>query len=237
MKNKKKFIGIGIIVLFLLCFVGYKVFLLYYFNHSDKEYREMFNKVADLSINRNTTNQNDSIGKLSYYIPNELNLKEKESSNGQKVYTENDDIGKQIGQLTIGLANINSLEDTKQSIKFVNYEKLAKKYNINDEIDLYRYYYEHKDEKRNIFWSDSHIKMNGFVNLYMLLVSTGNPTCNRYFLTQDIKGYMVDCSNSNYYDAYFVYENELYKVSYMTNTKTSMNYQEFIKILESISFN
>lgn len=236
MKNKKIFIGIGIIMLLLICFVCYKGFLLYYFNHSDKEYKEMFNKVTDLSINRNITNQNDSVDRLRYYIPSELNLTLKNSSNGQKIYTKIDNEGKQVGQLIIGLANINSLEDTKQSLKFVNYEKLAKKYNINDEIDLYHYYYEHKEEKRNIFWDSERIKMKGFVNLYMLMVSSGNSTCNRYFLTQDMKGYMVDCSNSNDYDAYFVYEDKMYVVSYMSNVKTTMTYQEFIKILESISF-
>lgn len=235
MKNKKVFIGMGILLL-LLCFGGYKVFLLYYFNHSDKEYREMFSKIIDLPINRNITNQNDSVDKLKYYIPSELNLTLKNSSNGQKIYTEIDSTGKQVSQLTIGLANLNSLEDTKQVLKSVNYEKLAKKYNINDEIDLYHYYYEHKEEKRNIFWSSHHIKMNDFVNLYMQLVSSGNSTCNRYFLIQDMKGYMVECSNSNDYDAYFVYENKMYVVSYMSNVKTTMTYQEFIKILESIFF-
>lgn len=234
MKNKKMGIGIGIIVLLLLVFIGYKTFLIYYFSHDDKEYKEIFSKITDIAINQDTTNQNDNIGNLHYYLPNELSLQEEK--NGQKVYVEFDTDGKQIGRLSIGVSHINAFEDTKQSLKFVNYEKLAKKYNIQDEIDLYHYYYNHKDEKRNIFWSSSHIKMNGFVNLYMLIVSSGGSNCNSYFLNKDLKGYMLECSNNNSYDAYFVHDNENYVVSYMGKESTTMSYQEFLKILESISF-
>ncbi len=234
MKSKKKIIGIGIIVLCVLSFVGYKAFLLVYFNHSDKEYREIFNEITDLSIHKNVINQNASVGNLHYFVP--IELKEEKQENGQKIYVERDDNGNQVAQLTIGLANLSSLEDTKQSLNFVHYEKLAKKYNIQDEIDLYHYYYEHKEENANIFWSSSHIKMNGFVNHYMLIVSSGGTSCHSYFLNDDLKGYLLECSNRNVYDAYFVYEKELYVVNFMGKESTSMTYQEFIKILESISF-
>lgn len=234
MKNKKTKIGISFVILLFLLFIGYKVFLLYYYHHNDKEYREMYTKITDLAIQRDITTQNDKIGNLHYDLPNEFSLEEEK--NNQKIYIEYNAQGNQISRFTIGKANINSLEETKQSLKFVNYEKLAKKYDIKDEIDLYHYYYEHKDEKRNIFWNRSHIQMNGFVNLYMLLVSTGNSNCNRYFLTQDMKGYMVNCSNSHSYNAYFTHENNLYEVSYMGKEETSLTDQEFIKILKSISF-
>lgn len=232
MKNKKLCVIIGIAALIIIGFVGYKVFLLYYFNVHKEIY---YDKFTDISITRDITNQNEQIANLKFYLPSELGLEEKDSTNSQKIYAKYDNDGNQVGQFVIGIAEYNAFDDVKKVLKVTNYEKLAQKYNIKDEIDLYRYYYEHKDEKSNIFWSNSHIKMNGIANGYITLVSTGGPTCDNYFLNQDIKGVMVSCKGKRYW-AYFVHENENYVMGYSGKEDAIISYQEFINILKSISF-
>lgn len=235
MKSDRLYKLIMLIVFVLIVFGIYKILLLNYFKQSDTVYKEIFNKVTDIEITSDTSKQNDSVGNLKYYIPSNLKLASEEPKDNQKTYYEYDKTGKQIGRLTIGLAEDTALEDTKKVLKYIDYEKAAKEYNITDEIDLYHYYYEHKDEKRNILSSSSQIKIDGFVKKYLYIVSSGSPSCNSYFLNQDMKGYMIECPDNNSYTAYFVNGKDKYAIYYIGQDSSFMTYKEFIKILESIS--
>ena len=82
---------------------------------------------------------------------------------------------------------ISALEDTKDSYKFINYNYLAKKFNIQDEIDLYHYYYNHKEDKKYDFHKYGKIT-NGYIcKTIPLIVTTGGPNCTNYFLTKRYK--------------------------------------------------
>ena len=235
MKKKIK-IGIGVLIVLCAFWIGYKIFLVSIANLSQPKIKELFDNVTDLEIKKDTTKQNDAMEKMHYYVPNRFTYEKQEEN--QKVYVIKDSEEHILNQLTIGKINWSSLEDTKTNYKWINYDALAKKYNIQDEIDLYHYYKEHKDEKRTIFTSASHLKMDIFANQYMLIGSSGGPSFNYSFLTGDIKGYLTESLEEvNCFTALFVHEKEIYWVNYLGSKNASkMTQEEMLEILESISF-
>ena len=192
----------------------------------------MFAQITDLPITKNTEKQNDKVGKMRYYIPETFQLKKE--TEDQKEYEIKDNSGKQTSSFSIGKLEISALEDTKDSYKFINYNYLAKKFNIQDEIDLYHYYYDHKEDKNTIFTSMAKLQMDIFVKQYLLIVTTGGPNCTNYFLTKDTKGHLIECPSSNSFYATFVQDKDIYFVSYYGEDE--LTHQEFVNILSSISF-
>lgn len=235
MKKKIK-IGLGILVILGLIYFGYKGFLLHGVKTiSDREYKFMYANISDYPIHQDTTNQNDFIGKMHYYVPKKLVLKEEKKEEQQKVYEIQNIEGKKEGQLIIGKANNTALEDAKKADKFVNYKHLFKKYQIQDEIDLRKFYKEHMEKKVTIFSSISKLQMENFIRVYMFIISTGGPNCNYYFLTGDLKGHLTEEKNGKYSEAYLTHNNENYIISFM-GTESNITHQEFEQILTSISF-
>lgn len=237
MKNKKIVKILVVIVLLCLVWVGYKGLLLSYYNTNDEMSKELFKEVIEVAIEKNTTNQNESVSNMSYYIPSNYHLIKEE--NNQKTYTLNGTT-EMANKIIIGEFNYESLDIIKSTVKFINYDKLFQKYNIQDEIDIYRYYYEHKDEKRNILWSKSHIQINAVANFYLQIIGGGDSSiCQIQFLTKDLKGLMSVCfvkeANLNYFTTYITHNKKMYYVRYLGTD--IMSYEEFMSIIKSISFN
>ena len=194
-KNLVKSIGI-IIAIIIVCaiWVVYKAFLLNTFNTyiPTEEFGNTLNAIEEQSIKTDKNIANAKFYNLNFKI--QENLTEKDQSDWSKTYlNENGTIVLWIlkDNLYEKSAAISEDDNTK---KFgFNYEKLVKKYDINNEYDFLEYIKNNVDKKPNIFWSKSHIQMNYIANNWISTVFISNSTADKITkLKGDITGVKGD---------------------------------------------
>lgn len=74
--------------------------------------------------------------------------------------------------------------------------KILQEYNIDDQIDLIKYYEKHYNDKNNYFTPLNKIKLDYIAKMYK--ESTLSSYDKFYYLDGDLKGYMVNWNNQNY---------------------------------------
>jgi hypothetical protein len=228
----KKRVSILVIILILI-WSSYKAYLL--FKYPNITGIENLNNITDISITTNKNIQNTKIENMSLYIPerfeeSKLNISTNETTKTFTLTGESDD----YTQIMFIGVDKNKLEDTIKNdldLKNINYQKLLKKYNIENEIDLIKYYEKNKDTKRNIFWSKSHIEINYLVKEYIIVSMTVSKTSS--YLTNDLNGF-ITYNNEDYYIR-IANNDDIYYLT-ITSHGNKIEYNEVINILESITF-
>lgn len=244
MSKKLKIVFCVLLLLAIGLGLCYKAFLVWNdaSKNIDATIHTAFNNIEEKEIYTDKSYQNANIGSMHYYVPEGYILNKANAKTNQKSYDlKEEGSNKTIGMFIIGESDLNSVEEIEKIIDSniltkLNTEKLFKKYNIKDEVDLYKYFKEHHNKKRNIFWGISHLQMDGFVDMYISLNQASGPNMHSYFLTKDLKGYMTIIRNHHF--AFITYQGKNYTVSFGNVRKEEDNKttQEFLKILASISF-
>jgi hypothetical protein len=235
--KKKVYISIGVIVLLILIWGGYKAFLLFKYTYVDIDVTENFSNISEISITTNKSDQNTQIENMHLYIPKEF-----EESN---IFTANDENTKSytiIGEDNESYSSVIFVGFTKDAIKYTtennlnslidfDYQKLMEKNNVNNEIDLIKYYEKNIDNKHNIFWSKSHIEYDYFVKQYVGISMTIMK--NSAYLTNDLNGF-ITYNSGNYY-VKIGNDKDIYYLT-IWSRDNSFTYDNVIKILETITF-
>jgi hypothetical protein len=235
--KKKVYISIGVIILLILIWGGYKAFLLYKYSTTDIAGMENLNNIEEIYITTNKSKQNTTIENMNLYIPEKFEESTKISTSNENtksfsIIGEDEDNYTQT--ILVGVTK-NAIESTIENnlsyFKNIDYEKLMNKYNVTNEIDLIKYYEQNKDIKSNIFWSKSHIQFDCLVNQYIALTMT--LTKNSAYLTNDLNGF-ITYNSGNYY-VKIANNDEIYYLT-ISSRDNSFTYDEVLNILESISF-
>lgn len=233
--KKQNWIILGIAII-LLFGIGYKVFWLFYYKIDDESIKEVFDHISEINITNNANSQNTKIEQMHISIPK--NYQEDTSAPKEK---QKDFYLKKDGEAWSVKISLSFKEDYLESIfsenprtKNFNYQKILEKNEINDAIDLLRYYEKQKKEKPNILWSKSKVQMNYMAKYYALMPSP--ITKHSYFLTKDIKGYMVENDPSTIFDALLIHEEKTYFVNAVVTEENALTHQDFINLLESVYF-
>jgi hypothetical protein len=211
--------------------------LLFKYTYVDIDVTENFSNISEISITTNKSDQNTQIENMHLFIPQEF-----EESN---IFTANDENTKSytiIGEDNESYSSVIFVGFTKDAIKYTtennlnslidfDYQKLMEKNNVNNEIDLIKYYEKNIDNKHNIFWSKSHIEYDYFVKQYVGISMTIMK--NSAYLTNDLNGF-ITYNSGNYY---VKIENDK-DIYYLTiwSRDNSFTYDNVIKILETITF-
>ncbi len=228
---KRKFIVFGVFILIVGLLVGVKNYLVLFYE-GNKDFKSIFSNIANLEITQNQLEQNVSFEKISLHIPEMFQELKDESSNNTKTFVskeENDPLRIIISSKARYYKEV--LEDINQ-MKRLNSEKLMRRYHLQNGIDLFKYYYEHKDEKESLLWSLNHLKMNSLAENYTLIASYFSK--ENYFLVKDLNGFMAFGNNS-----YFVTVangEEMYDLAFWSNEEHYFTYEQVLDVLQSIRF-
>ena len=124
---------------------------------------------------------------------------------------------------------------------WVDVYRLFEKYDINDSVDLIKFYEKNYKFKQNIFTSSNDIKINYLARTY---VSFTLPSYDYfYYLENDLRGYVLETyrNDSNYFQETILsyksgsYGEINYGVSFMNNKEEYFNHDNSFKIVNSIS--
>ncbi len=200
--NKKVKRQFNIKLLFIILFVllglsiGYKAYLLHAYTR-DYKLSDININMIKKEINKNDKANTEIVGNISMYIPEEYTIENDitkfalvengcstfllNNDNGfikicrddTDVYTDSDDI---IGEFLVSF----SIHD------------LFMRKKIYSDYDLYNYYYEHKDDKVNIFSRKDDLRM---YNIYLITLPSADTT---YIYSNGLKGYGSELIHKDY---------------------------------------
>lgn len=228
---KRKIILFGVFILVVGLLIGVKNYLVLFYE-GNKELKNIFANIEDLEITKNQFDQNVTFEKMRLYIPELFQEVKEESLNNNRTFVskeEDNPLRIMIGTKTHYYKE--TLEEINQ-MKHLNSEKLMQRYQLQNGIDLFKYYYEHKNEKGTLFWSLNHLKMNSLADTYTLIASYFSK--ENYFLVKDLNGYMAFGNNSYYITV--AYGEEMYDLTFYSNDEHYFTHEQVMDVLQSIRF-
>lgn len=255
--NKKRNKRIKRLIIFMIFIVGlyllYKAFLLVYFDFrvvSDNSERTFpYNKkiyTKRIENNGKANNRFSDYSRFRYYIPKEFELvtdKAKSSfvSDHCNAYfknqTEKDVFDAAILVCSSNDNNIYNLVDNSL-FPWLDVYSTLKKYDIDNEIDLIRYYEKNYDFKSNIFTSSDKIKMNYIAKTY---VNVALPSYNSfYYLENDLNGFLIESGKERLHHYAMItfrsglYIFDSYQISFFNNKEQYFNHDNVVEILSGI---
>lgn len=245
----KKYIVMGIVL--LIIWILYKLFMLFYCGMLVKYefYENSFpynTNISNLEVKNNfksNTKMNDG-GEFYFYVPKGFKLVTDKAESGLvmdgcDVYLKNKISKDEFDSLLIvcmanhdTIYNLDHFGIRSSFFPCINVYKTLKKNNINDTLDIIKYYEDNYDYKNNIFTSSNKIAMNYIARNYVTM-SIGSYD-NFYYLDGDLRGYLVEFNENNYY-ANIYFKNDVYRIS-MSNYKGEyFNYDSVLEIVNSFS--
>lgn len=216
-KINKKIWMILVILVIVLFFLGYKFYLFNKYNvYSDSDLKF---SIQELIVNVDKSIANRDFEDMHIFIPEE--------------YTENIDndyIYELNNESAISLYKYDTLDWFSKRIsenENINYEKIYKKYDISNELDLITYFEENKD--KNIFQSKDAMQMNYLANRYISYKYALKD--EYYYLEGDLKG-LVESEKYRYLVIIFD-KDESYIISL---NKDMYSYEDVVNTLKTIYF-
>ena len=216
-KINKKIWMILVILVIVLFFLGYKFYLFNKYNvYSDSDLKF---SIQELIANVDKSIANRDFEDMHIFIPEE--------------YTENIDndyIYELNNESAISLYKYDTLDWFSKRIsenENINYEKIYKKYDISNELDLITYFEENKD--KNIFQSKGTMQMNYLADSYIYTKFALKD--EYYYLEGDLKG-LVE-SEKDRYLVTVCNEDESYIISL---NKDMYSYEDVVNTLKTIYF-
>ena len=202
-KINKKIWMILVILVIVLFFLGYKFYLFNKYNvYSDSDLKF---SIQELIVNVDKSIANREFEDMHIFIPEE--------------YTENIDNDKKKR----GRPKKVQISENEN----INYEKIYKKYDISNELDLITYFEENKD--KNIFQSKDAMQMNYLANRYISYKYALKD--EYYYLEGDLKG-LVESEKYRYLVTIFD-KDESYIISL---NKDMYSYEDVVNTLKTIYF-
>ena len=173
------------ISIFIMIGLGYKIYLVCYYNNnfSADIFDEFVDKGEKLIITNNNM-ANNKYENLNFY------LSRRYYEDGRGIYKSH------ILYDTITITKIdnlyNSLNTNKVYLKNINYEKLFKKFNIENQVDLLKYINNNHNDKFNILTSKDKLEIN-FISEYFVVNEVNNklPIIKYYYFENDIVGKLI----------------------------------------------
>ena len=250
MRNKKikkiVFIIIGLLVIWLL----YKSFILFYFStryvSQDVDKLFPYNKeIYNLKI-KNNGKANKVFGpdyaKINFYVPARFELITDKAESGL-VMDDCDFYAKDLKDKKFDSAilmcernfdniyNLSYFGIDIDEFPYLNSSKIVNKYDIDNTLELIKYYEKHYKNKLTIFNSDDEIKMKYIAGMY----SNSLPSYNRFFyLENDLEGYMTESVDRNHYQAILYFRNNVYSISFFNSEDNYFDYNKVVEVLNSI---
>ena len=259
-KTIKKFI-ILLIVIFLLYFL-YKAFIVYFYYkdnviQSYKDNKFPYNQnIYTIKINKNDMANTLVLDDLNIYIPEGFELvtdKAKSSFvmdgcepfiKGNRGTSDYDAV-----ILVCHASRVTNLDNLDYHgiyntfFPWLNIDLLRKKYQIEDSIDLIKFYEKNYKFKQNIFTSSDDVKINFVARNYANLTI---PSYDEfYYLENDLRGYSIEkIRNDNSYFQVTTLSfdngnyNEInYGISFYNKNEEFFNHENSFEIISSISRN
>lgn len=250
-KKRNKKIKNIFIILFVLIFIYflYKAFIIFYYDTRfvSEENKEEFpnnKEIYTLKINSNdkANNEFSEYGEFDIYIPDKFKLiTDKAKSNlvldacnfYVKGYRSNDEFDAGIlicYETKDNIYNLDYFGIDSTLFPYLDVYKVLNKYNINNTVDLIKYYEKNYNVNKNIFTDSDYIKMNYIASQY---VKTVLPSYDKfYYLDNDLEGYLIE--NDDFYYLNFYLGNDSYKISFFNNKNNYFKYDNVIEIISSI---
>ena len=249
-----------VIILLIIIYLVYKAFIMFYYKDYSKPNENSFpynQNIKTISIYHNDlANTKVLHGDLTMNIPEGFKLitdKEKSSFVRDgcepyvKGYIDSNNYAAMIfvcdAKKSIDLGNIDYHGINSTLFPYMNVYPLLEKYNIQDSIDLIKFYQKHYNFKQNLFTSGDDIKINYIARLYSHYVVSMYDTF--YYLENDLRGYTIEHEKNegkyfqqtvlSYRDGTFN-END-YRISFYNNNEEYFNHKNTFEIISSISKN
>ena len=255
-RNKKIIRCIIVIVIIAILYILYKLFIIYYYDKRNvsESYNDRFpyNKnIQEIEIVNNNKANKVFEKEINIFIPDDFEL----TTDKAKTILVEDDCDLYVKNLTDkntydasikicnrfgdDIFNLEHFEIRNSLFPYLNVNKLLKEYNINNTIDLLKYYEKTYDEKYNIFTSSNKIKMHYIAKEYSL--SSVPPYDNFYYLNGNLKGYLTEWNNNNklYYNIVFYtnqdkYNQNAYNIQLYNYNEGYFNHENILEIVNSI---
>ncbi len=233
---KKKYVLWGLVVFAIaisLVWSTYKIVLLSVFRTIDlknNEYiKEALGNTQELSVKSNRELANIKFHNLNFKIGEEV-IDENLESNS-KIYKN--EKGTMVLWIIKDVLYKDSLVNDSVTNKFgFNYEKLSKKYDINNEYDFIEYTKKDLKYSPNIFWSKSHLQMSyAAYNWISYMFITMQVYDNIKILNGDLTGVMSE--GDNFVQIHLVNEDETY---FIRLNKALFDSERRLELLNSIYF-
>ena len=194
-KVKRQFnIKLLFIVLFIMLglSIGYKLYLLHSYT-DDFALKDVNVNIVKKEINKNDKANTEVVGNISMYIPEEYKIEnditkfylvDKGCSTFLLDYVDKENNN---GFIRICSGNVDEVSSEDEVLgellsSYSTHDLFVRK-NIYSDYDLYNYYYEHKNDKLNIFSRKDDLRM---YNIFLMYLPGADTT---YIYTNDLKGY------------------------------------------------
>jgi len=252
-RNKRIKRAIIFIIFIVVIYLLYKAFLLIYFDTRFVPYKDQktfpYNKniyTKKIENNGKANNRYNDYSRLRYYIPKEFELvtdKAKSSfvSDHCNVYFKNQ-TEKEVFDATILICssndnNIYNLVDNSL-FPWLDVFSTLKKYDIDNEVDLIRYYEKNYDFKSNVFTSSDKIKMNYIAKTYVGMTLPSYDSF--YYLENDLNGYLIEYGKEKsvhfamitFKDGLYNYDS--YLISFFNKKEQYFHHDNVVEILSSM---
>lgn len=191
-KYKKIIISIFILIFLLIAFfLGYKFFLLNYYdnNYSNKIYDEYFENLEHITLEEKNDMANYKFHDLNIYIPKQYY----KDYNDRFFYITREE----VISLDIFDSNFYEFYNIGEYYKNINFEKIFNKNKIYNPLDLIKYAEVLYSRMPNIFWSKSDLELIYLMKNYLLKETEyGSKYYKRYYFDDDLKGLITEVDNN-----------------------------------------
>ena len=239
-RNKKIKRFIGLIIFIFIIYILYKAFITYFYykdNTVPEDNAFPYNENIDTYRVKNNGMANKGVlnKELNIYIPEEFKLVTDKSKSSFVMddcepYIKGNRSSSDFDAMilvchrthSIDLGNLDYYGINSTLFPWLNIYSLFEKYNIEDSVDLIKFYEKNYKFNQNIFTSSDDIKMNYLARTY---VSFTLPSYDYfYYLENDLRGYVLETyrNNSNYFQETILsygysYGEINYGISFMNN--------------------
>lgn len=232
LKSRKQItIGVCILSLCFMLFVMVKgICLFYYSSWNSEKYRID----EELDIKYDGGHSNVSLDSLNIKLPEEFIENNIYCSDLDKDNCLNFYLDGNLDNSYITIYKTSSIlnDETEELDSIDNAVELLNSFNINNEADLYNYYFDHVNLPVTIFNSMEKMQVSYLVNSYVSFKNVGDTI---YKLCEDINGYMYEDDMT--YFMYLYDDNDKYIVELVNRDGNAYFIENIVMdILESIYF-
>ncbi len=255
MRNQRIRRIVSFIIFLIAIYFLHKCFLAYYFYIDDNPQltKEAFPynvEIKNIEVNNNGKANSKVLNNLNIYIPEgfelitdkaKFSLVSDECNLYIKNFVDEDNYGSfmTVCNSRWNIKNLDYLDIRSTTLPWLDINSLFDKYNINNTIDLVRFYEKNRDFKQNLFAKSDDIKINYIARVYTERVISASD--NFYYLENDLNGYFDEYflgdkyHNNAYLSFNDEYNEDLYGISFWNSNDDYFNHDTVIEILSSIS--
>jgi hypothetical protein len=115
---------------------------------------------------------------------------------------------------------------TSSGFKNIDKKALLKKYNLNNDSDVYTYIINNYDKNLSIFSSRDEIELNYLIKTF---ANTVIPDANIIFITGDLSGFMYVVNDNIVYEVHIINNNKNYVFSFFNQNNSNYFNLDYVK--------